>query len=173
MASVDTFKAKLIDGGARANLFRMTVNFPGFAGGDSELASFMIKASSLPGSQIEAITIPFRGRQAYVAGDRTFEPLSITVINDGAMDVRNAFERWMNAINQHEANIGLTNPLDYQADISIEQLDRNDNATKRYDFRSAQPTNLGAIEVSWDSENTIEEFEVEFVYTYWTSNTTS
>ena len=100
---VDDFKSKLTGGGARANLFKATLNFPGYAGGNVELASFMCKAAQLPGSIIAPITIPFRGRQLQIAGDRTFEPWSVTIINDVQMETRDAFERWMNGINQHSA----------------------------------------------------------------------
>jgi hypothetical protein len=171
--NVDDFKARLIAGGARANLFKATLNFPAFAAGDVELASFMCKAASLPASTISTITVPFRGRQIQVAGDRTFEAWTITVINDGGMEIRNAFERWMNGINQHEANLGLSNPLDYQVDMAIEQLNRNEEVTKRYDMRGVFPTNVSAIDVSNESENTIEEFTVELQIQYWTSDTTS
>ena len=82
---VDDFKSKLTGGGARANLFKATLNFPGYAGGNVELASFMCKAAQLPGSIIAPITIPFRGRQLQIAGDRTFEPWSVTIINDVLM----------------------------------------------------------------------------------------
>lgn len=170
---VDDFKSKLVGGGARANLFKATVNFPGYAGGDVELTSFMIKAAQLPASVIAPITVPFRGRQLQIAGDRTFEPWSVTVINDTNMEVRNAMERWMNGINQHSANTGLSNPTDYQADMVVEQLDKEGNAVKRYDFRGTFPTNVSSIEVSYDSENVIEEFTVEFQVQYWESNSTS
>jgi hypothetical protein len=93
---VDDFKSKLVGGGARPNMFKATVNFPGFAGGEVELTSFLIKAAALPASTIGAINVPFRGRQVIIAGDRTFEPWTITVINDTDFKVRNAFERWMN-----------------------------------------------------------------------------
>ena len=170
---VDDFKSKLTGGGARANLFKATVNFPGYAGGDVELTSFMIKAAQLPASIIAPITIPFRGRQLQIAGDRTFEPWSITIINDVNMEVRNAFERWMNGINQHNSNTGLSNPTEYQADMIVEQLNKAGEVTKRYDFRGTFPTNISAIDVSYDSENTIEEFTVELQVQYWESNTTS
>ena len=170
---VDDFKAKLTGGGARSNLFKATVNFPGYAGGNTELSAFMVKAAQLPASTITSIPIPFRGRQLQIAGDRTFEPWTITVINDVNMEVRNSFERWMNGINQHNANTGLTNPTDYQADMIIEQLDKDGNPTKRYDFRGTFPTNISAIEVSYDAENTIEEFTVELQVQYWESNTTT
>lgn len=170
---VDDFKSKLIGGGARSNLFKATINFPGYAQGDVELTSFMVKAAQLPASIVAPITIPFRGRQLQIAGDRTFEPWNITIINDVNMEVRNAFERWMNGINQHATNTGLTNPTDYQADMIIEQLDKDGNATKRYDIRGCFPTNVSAIDVSYDSENTIEEFTVELQVQYWESGTTS
>ena len=170
---VDDFKSKLVGGGSRANLFKATVNFPAYAGGNVEQTSFMIKAAQLPSSVIAPITIPFRGRQLQIAGDRTFEPWTITIINDVTMDARNAFERWMNGINQHANNTGLSNPTDYQADMIVEQLNKAGEVTKRYDFRGCFPTNVSSIDVSYDSENTIEEFTVELQVQYWESNTTS
>lgn len=170
---VDDFKSKLVGGGARSNLFKATVNYPGYAAGDVELTSFMCKSAQLPASTIEAITVPFRGRQLQIAGDRTFEPWTITVINDTDFSIRNAFERWMNGINGHAENTGLTNPTDYKADLIIEQLDKSGVAVKRYDFRGAFPTSVGAIDVSYDTENEIEEFEVELQVDYWESGTTT
>lgn len=170
---VDDFKSKLTGGGARANLFKVTCNFPGYAGGDVELTSFLIKAAALPASIIAPITIPFRGRQLQIAGDRTFEPWTVTIINDTNMEVRNAFERWMNGINGNKSNTGFANPTDYQADMIVEQLDKAGNVTKRYDIRGTFPTNISAIELSYDTENAIEEFTVELQVQYWESDTTS
>lgn len=170
---VDDFKSKLVGGGARPNLFKATINFPAYAGGDVELTSFLVKAASLPASTINTIQVPFRGRQLQVAGDRTFEPWTITVLNDTDFKIRNAFERWMNGINQHNANTGLTNPVDYQADMSVAQLDKAGNEVKVYTFRGTFPTALSTIELSYDSVDQIEEFTVELQVQYWESNTTS
>jgi hypothetical protein len=170
---VDDFKSKLTGGGARANLFKATINFPAYAGGDVELTSFMCKGAALPASVVAPITIPFRGRQLQIAGDRAFEPWTITVINDTNFSVRNAMERWMNGINEHTANTGLVNPVDYQADMIVEQLNKAGEAVKRYDLRGTFPTNVSAIELSYDTENAIEEFTVELQVQYWESNTTS
>jgi hypothetical protein len=169
---IDDFKGKLTGGGARANLFKATVNF-GPVGGPVELASFMCKAAQLPASIIAPITVPFRGRQLQIAGDRTFEPWTITIINDTNFSIRDPMERWMNTINGHTSNDGLTNPISYMADLAVEQLDKDGSAVKKYDFRGCFPTNVSAIEVSYDSENTIEEFTVEMQVQYWESNTTS
>jgi hypothetical protein len=170
---INDFKSKLVGGGARNNLFKVTCNFPGYAGGNVELASFMIKAAALPASNIAPITVPFRGRQIQIAGDRAFEPWAVTVINDNSFDLRNAFERWMNGINAHEQNTGEVNPATYMSDLAVEQLDRQGSVLKRYDLRSCWPSNLTAIDLSYDAENTIEEFGVEFQVTYWESSTTN
>ncbi len=170
---VDDFKSKLTGGGARANMFKVTCNFPGYAQGDVELTSFLCKGAQLPASIIAPITVPFRGRQLQIAGDRTFEPWTITVINDSEFNVRNSFERWMNGINEHNNNSGLVNPVDYQADMIVEQLRRDGTVAKRYDFRGTWPTNISAIDVNYDSENAIEEFTVELQVQYWESDTTS
>jgi hypothetical protein len=170
---VDDFKAKLTGGGARSNLFRATLTYPAFAIGDIELSSFMCKAANLPPSIIAPIAVPFRGRQVQIAGDRTFEPWTVTIINDTNFAVRNAFERWMNGINSHTENTGRENPVEYKADMIVEQLDKSGIAVKRYDFLGTFPTNISEIAVSYDDESTIEEFTVELQVDFWTSNTTT
>ena len=170
---VDDFKSKIRGGGARPNLFKATVNFPAYAGGDVELTSFMCKGAQLPASVMTAIDVPFRGRQLRVAGDRTFEPWTVTIINDTDFAVRDSMERWLNGINNHKANAGLTNPVDYQADLIVDQLDRDGNEIKTYNFRGAFPVNISNIELSYETVDTIEEFTVEFQIQYWESNTTS
>lgn len=169
---VDDFKAKLKGGGARPNLFRVTLNFPAYAGGNAELTSFMCKGAQLPASTINAVEVPFRGRQLKIAGDRTFETWTVTVINDTGFEVRDAMERWMNGINAHSANTGLTNPVTYQADLIVEQLDKDGSTLKTYNFRGCFPTNVSSIEVSYEQEG-IQEFTVEFQVQYWEADTTS
>tara|TARA_Y100000004_G_scaffold15443_1_gene16184 strand:+ start:401 stop:928 length:528 start_codon:yes stop_codon:yes gene_type:complete len=170
---VDDFKAKLTGGGARPNLFKATINFPAYAGGDTEFTSFMVKGAGLPASTVANIDVPFRGRQLKIAGDRTFEPWTITIINDSEMKVRNAFETWLNGINAHVANEGLSNPSDYQADMIVEQLGKDGAVTKTYTIRGGYPTNISQIDLSYDTNDQIEEFTVEINYQYWESNTTT
>ena len=159
---VDDFKSKIRGGGARPNLFKATVNFPTYAVGDVELTSFMCKGAQLPASLTNVIDVPFRGRQLKVAGDRTFEPWTVTIINDTDFAVRDSMERWLNGINNHKANAGLTNPTDYQADLIVDQLDRDGTAIKTYNFRGAFPVNISNIELNYETVDTIEEFTVEF-----------
>ena len=173
MANIDNFKAKLTGGGARPNLFKVICNFPADAGGDTELASFLIKGAGLPASVIAPIEVPYRGRKLKVAGDRTFEPWTITVINDEGFVIRNAFEKWMNSINEHIGNVGLLNPNDYQTDMEVHQLGKDDTILKKVDLKGVFPTNLSQIELNYETNDTIEEYTVELQYQYWTSNTTS
>jgi|TARA_R110002074_G_scaffold73860_3_gene169354 hypothetical protein len=170
---VDDFKSKLTGGGARANLFKATVNFPSYVSPDMELTSFLCKGVQIPSSTIAPIAIPFRGRQLQMAGDRTFEPLSLTIINDANFTVRNTFEQWANGINNFATNTGLANMNEYIADVVVEQLDKAGNVTKKYDFRGCWPSSISTIDLNYDSENTIEEFTVELQVQYWESNTTS
>lgn len=169
---VDDFKAKLKGGGARTNLFKATLNFPAYAGGDAELTSFMCKSAQLPASTMGVLEVPFRGRMLKIAGDRTFETWTITVLNDTGFEVRNSMERWMNGMNAHSSNTGITNPVLYQSDLIVEQLDKDGTSVKTYNLRGCFPTNVSAIEVSYDNE-AIEEFTVEFQVQYWEANTTS
>ena len=173
MANIDEFKAKLVGGGARSNMFKVICNFPVATGGDAELASFMIKNAALPASVISPIEIPFRGRKLKIAGDRTFEPWTITVLNDTNFSIRDSFERWMNSINEHVNNTGIATPLDYQTDMTVQQLDKSEEVVKSYEFRGVFPTNISQIDLDMAAEGAIEEFTVELNYQYWVSNTTS
>jgi hypothetical protein len=170
---VDDFKSKLKGGGARANLFKATINFPAYAGGDVEITSFLCEAAQLPGSTVGLVTVPFRGRQVKIAGDRTFDTWTPTIINDTDFSVRNAMERWMNGINAHTANTGITRPTQYQADLLVDQLDRDGGILKRYTFRGCFPTSLSPIDLSYGTSDEIERFTVEFQVQYWESNTTT
>ena len=170
---VDDFKSKLRGGGARSNLFKVTLNYPAYAGGDVELTSFMCRAANLPASTVTTLEVPFRGRILKVGGDRTFAEWTVTVLNDTGFEIRDAMERWMNGINAHSANTGLTNPADYQVDLVVEQLDRDESVIKRYNFRGAFPEAITEITLSYDQGTEIETFDVTFAYQYWESNTTS
>lgn len=173
LLGVDDFKSKLRGGGARANLFKATLNFPAYAGGDVELTSFLCKTAQLPQSATNSFAVPFRGRELKVSGDRTFEDWTVAIINDTDFTIRDSFERWMNGMNAHSANTGLTNPVDYQADLLVDQLDRDESVIKRYTFRGAFPTIVGPIQLDYETRDAIETFDVTFSYQYWESNTTS
>ena len=167
MANIDDFKANLIGGGARANQFRVTITPPpGIAIGlDVRRASFLVTASNLPQSQLGEIAVPFRGRNIYVTGDRPApEPWTVTFFNDTDFMVRTAMERWHNGINNFADNTGVTNAADYQTDLFVEQLDRDDTILKTYIFRSAFPVSVGQIDLTNEETTTIETFEVQWRY---------
>ena len=167
MAAIDDFKANLLGGGARANQFRVTITPPaGIAIGlDVRRTSFLVRGSNLPGQTLGEIVVPFRGRQIYIAGDRTFEETwSTTFLNDTDFMIRNAMELWMNGINDLESGQGTSVLADYQTDLQVEQLDRDDTILKTYIFRSAWPTTVAQIDLTSDTADAIEEFEVTWRY---------
>ena len=173
---VDAFRGKMTGGGARANLFEVNVNFPGVAGGDTELTNFMCKATSLPGVTMAPVEVPFRGRMVKFPGDRTFEEWTMTVYNDTNFTIRDSFETWMNAMNTHLSNVGLV--VDnagygtYLADIEVSQLNESGSTVKKYKLRNAFPTSISAIELSYDQTTAIEEFTINLSYDYWTNDNT-
>ena len=175
MASIDDFKANLIGGGARANQFRVTITPPpGIAIGlDVRRTSFLCTASNLPGMTLGEVAVPFRGRSLYIAGDRTFETWTTTIMNDTDFLVRNAMERWMNGINALSDNSGLENPSDYQVDAFVDQLDRAGTTIKSYTFRGLFPLTIANIDLGYDTNDAVEEFEVTYRYQFFETNTTS
>jgi hypothetical protein len=175
MANINDFKAKLAGGGARANQFKVTMPFPGYAqvGGEIEDLAFLCTTTTIPAMSVGNINVPFRGRQIKIAGDRTFADWSITVLNDTNFKLRNAFERWQNGINNMTDNEGLTNPVDYQVDCFVDHLDRNGNTIKSYTLRGLFPTAISAIDLNYDEAAAVEEFTATFNYQYFESNTTT
>jgi|TARA_R100000005_G_C4933823_1_gene161525 hypothetical protein len=177
--TLEDFKSRLRGGGARPNLFEVEMDFPDFAipAGESvasvnEITRFMCKAAQLPASNVAEIPVPFRGRVLKVAGDRTFDPWTITVVNDTDFRIRTAFEKWMNGINKHDDNTGRTNPVDYQKQAFVKQFGRSHTSQtipvlKEYEFYGVFPTNVSEIEVSYDSTDIIEEFTVTLQVQWW------
>ena len=175
MANINDFKATLKGGGARGNQFTITLPFPGFAavGGETRVMSFLCKATNLPGMTLGEVSVPFRGRALYIAGDRVFETWTTTVFNDTDFLIRNAMERWMNGINANSDNSGLENPADYQVDAFVDQLDRAGQVIKAYTFRCMWPMTIAPIELAYDGNDAVEEFEVTYRYQFFETNTTT
>ena len=168
--TISDFKSKLTGGGARPNLFEVELAFPEAVRVDNEVlekSRFLVKAAALPASTIAPIEIPFRGRILKVAGDRTFETWTITVINDVDFSIRSAFEKWMNTINKMTDATGLTDPTLYQKDAIVKQLDRDGSVLRSYKFWDIFPTNISTIDLSYETTDTIQEFTVELQVHYW------
>ena len=168
LRTISDFKSKLTGGGARANLFEVVLTFPDLVQPATDVldkSRFLVKAARLPASNIQQIDVPFRGRILKIAGDRTFDSWSITVMNDTDFAIRSAFENWMNVINRLSDNTGAVNPADYQADAYVYQLDRDGQALRSYRFYDTFPTQVGPIELSYDAQG-IQEFTVELQVQY-------
>ena len=173
--TISQFKSALIGGGARPNLFEVELTtLPAGISWDSDSFRYMCKAAQLPAQNVANIDVPFRGRIFKVAGDRTIDTWTVTIINDEGFVLRNAFEEWANLIAKLDTNLGATDPSAYMTNAKVFQLGRgsskastsstgNENVVlKEYEFVDIFPTSVSAIDLSYDTGDTIEEFTVEF-----------
>lgn len=175
---------------ARPNLFQVTIQFPLFdsnpsrGGGGAnkrgrgerrsgntqmpERSTFLVKAANLPASTIGVVEVPFRGRQLKIAGDRTFEPWTVTIMNEETMALREHMERWAEYMQQNQYNYQSADSIrDYQASATVDHLDRQGQSNGSYRFEGIWPSNISAIDLAWDSNDTAEEYTVEFQVQYW------
>jgi hypothetical protein len=174
MANIADFKAQMIGGGARPNQFRVELSFPtyvtlGVVAG--QRAQFLCKGAQLPASTIENLPVLYRGRPVNFAGERVFQPWTVTIYNDTTFGIRNALEQWQSGVQNYDTTNGRVNPTDYQVDLNVHQLDRNGAIIKSYKFVDAYPTAVSQIALDYETQNAIEQFDVEFTYNYFTSNT--
>jgi hypothetical protein len=168
--SILQFKNNLINGGVRANQFRVELSFPSGVGNGASAAlkaSFLCEAAQLPASNMGVADVFYRGRRIPVAGEREFQPWTITVVNETDFEVYTALQDWMEMMNQVDTNMGQTTVSTYVADLNVIQLDRNDSPLKQFKFKDAFPTSISQIDLAFGTNNQIERFQVTFDYTNW------
>ena len=177
--NVNSFRQNMLGDGARPNLFEVQLKLnselrgivPG-ADTAAQQMTFMCKAAQIPGSTLGVVNVPYFGREVKFAGNRTFADWTVTVINDENFRIRNFFESYMNAINTHGSNIRLLQtPSSYVTSATVFQYAKNGTTLAAYDFFDMFPTDLSAIDLDWGSNDAIEEFTVNFTYSYWTRAT--
>ncbi len=172
LRKITDFKSKLTGGGARPNLFEVELAFPDSISIDNDVkekSRFLVKSAALPASNITPIDVNFRGRILKIAGDRTFDTWTVTIINDTDFAIRSAFEKWMNVINRLSDATGFNDPAEYQEDAYVHQLDRDGSTLRTYKFFDIFPTNISQMDLSYETVDTIEEFTVELQVLYWES----
>jgi hypothetical protein len=177
-ATIDQLKGALATG-ARANLFRVDVTFPSTVITDAnstsglltQQMSLLCKSAAVPGFTVGVIEVPFRaGRRIKIPGDRTFADWSVTVINDENHTVRSAFNAWVDYISTSDydstskAKGGVAQ--DYYSTVLVSHLNAAGAVVRKYQLEMAYPTDVGALDLSYDSTDTISDFTVNFQYHY-------
>ena len=168
--------------GVKPNMFIVDIAFPSEVAGaadDADMVNLLCKSAALPASNLGVIEVPFRGRTVKIAGDRTFDTWTATFVNDKEMKIRAYFEQWLEQINTHETNNApLFTPSltdGYVRNLKVKQLEKNatesGSVLRQYELYYAFPTNVSQIDLAYDSNDQIEEFTVEFQYSYWKVNT--
>ena len=177
--NITEFRSRLSGGGARANLFEVDIAFPEELGINltdvSDKVPFLVKAAEIPASNLGNIPVPYRGRVLPVAGDRTFDPWTVTIINDTDFVIRDAMEKWSNSINDLQTAQGSINPEVYQRTAQVKQLSREgsnpgdpEKVLRTYNFEGIYPNTVSSIPLDYGATDQIEEFQVTFNYIYWT-----
>ena len=179
---LNNFLSKIGEG-VKPNMFVVDVSWPTDLdnkpeGDNRELVNLLCKSTALPASNIGVIEVPFRGRTVKIAGDRTFDTWSATFFNDKDFKIRSYFEKWLEQINTHESNnaplfVPTNSTAGYMATVKVKQMRKDDRESgsilRQYDLLHAFPTSVSQIDLAYDSNDQIEEFSVEFQYSYWTS----
>lgn len=168
--NISDFKARLGAGGARPNQFRVLLGFPGYVSGVDPSYSLLVTGAALPASTVNPAMLQYRGREIKLAGERIFDPWTVTIVNDTDQSLRQAFESWMEGMNGKEGNDGLTTPSEYEANVVVEHLDRNDKTLPggTYTLVNAFPIQMSEIALSYGQNDIIEEFTVTFQYQHYT-----
>ena len=186
--SITNFRDRLVGGGARPNMFEVNITLPEQVQGLGDISQdmrFLVKAAEIPAANIGNIPVPFRGRVLPVAGDRTFDPWTVTIINDSQFNIRDAMEQWSNLINDLQFDVGDINPADYQTKAEVFQLSRQSQGSggqsagkggeiiqtlRTYNFEGIYPTEVSSIALDYGATDQIEEFQVTFNYLFWTTD---
>jgi hypothetical protein len=166
---ISQFKGLLGAGGARPNQFRVILTFPSLVGANIGEASLLVTGAALPASNVNPTLLQYRGREVKLAGERIFDPWTITVVNDTEFKLRRPFETWMNSMNNLVDNTGATRPRDYQAQVTVQHLDRNDVVLQTYILADAFPINMSEIALQYGQNDVVEEFTVTFQYQHYTT----
>jgi len=182
--NITNFRDRLVGGGARPNLFEVNIELPDGVIGQADYRDdvrFMVKAAEIPAANIGNIPVPFRGRVLPVAGDRTFDPWTVTVINDSKFNIRDAMEQWSNKINDLQFDVGDISPSNYQTKAEVFQLSRGGKTSsasstggekiielRKYIFEGIYPSVVSSIPLDYGATDSIEEFQVTFNYLFWT-----
>jgi len=164
--SINDIRAQLALGGARPSLFQVTITNPVNTAADLK-TPFLVEAAAIPASNLGLIEVPYFGRRIKMAGDRTFEPWTVTVFNDEDFLVRNAMEQWTNAINSLEGNIttlGSGAPALYKSQASVTQYGKAGEILRIYQFNGLFPQVVSEIGLNWGESDTLERFSVTFQY---------
>ena len=168
--NIADFQEALAEQGARPNLFEMTLTLPSITGLVNTNFTKLCKTAQLPGSTIGVVEVQYFGRPVKMPGNRTFENLTTTIINDEDFVLRTSLETWMAFLNQHQKNTSGVTGLNYTGTLSVQQYSRDGSfPTDPYVFNKCWPVNVAPIDLDWGTNDTIEEFTVEWAYDWWSS----
>ena len=168
MPNITQFVQNLSGGGARANQFQVQItSAPPAPGLQGEIFTFLCRSAQIPAQTIGEVAVPYRGRQVFVAGDRTFDAWTTTVFSDAAWSIRGNLEKWSNSMqDMGNWSYGLKGPQDYYGEATVTQMDRNDSAVNKYTLYNLWPQTIDPIDLAYDTNDAVMEFGVTWRFNY-------
>ena len=180
--SISKFRAAL-KSGSRPNLFKVQVTPPAGAPAVSVGAyEFLVRSAALPSATIGTIELPMNGgRRFKIGGDRVFTEWTSTVLNDENYTLRSSLEAWQNAMvftNFEKSTLGnrssvgggaSTTPTGLYGTVLIYQLAEDGSAVTNgsYKLVNCWPSDISAIDLSYDTTDAVEDFTVTWTYDYY------
>jgi hypothetical protein len=167
--NIEEIRSNLTFGGARQAFFNVMI-FNNLSPAMNIKTQFLVRASEIPQSTIGTISVPYFGRIVKYAGDRTFQPWQVTVINDEDFLIRNGLEEWSNRISGLQSNVRTAGPIPstYKSQAVITQYGKSQNPLRQYTFNGLWPSEISTMTVDWNVTDQIQEFNCVFNYDYWT-----
>ena len=147
---------------ARPNLFEVEIPYLG------RNFSFKCKAAPMPAGIVEKVPVGYMNRKINLAGDRTFDDWTVTIYNDDAHTTRQEIVDWQGICHGQGNEITGGTPAEYKKTAIVRQYHRDGKTvTKEITITGLWPTNVGEVQMDWDSNNEIETFEVTFAMDWW------
>jgi uncharacterized protein YlzI (FlbEa/FlbD family) len=167
--NINEIKSQMLFDGARPSLFQVTLQNPANSVADVKLP-FMCEATALPAANLGEVQVPYFGRVIKLAGTRTYDDWTVTIINDEDFLVRNALEEWSNRLNTFQGNIrafSSASPLLYKSQAQVVQYSKTGVPIRTYQFNGIFPKAIAEVALNWADGNAIERFQVTFAVDYW------
>lgn len=176
VSSIEEFRTNL-GNIVRPNKFIVTINPPSKLNGFNnylDKLKFHVKDCKIPSRSVGEFAMNFHGQRLLLQGDNTaWEDLDIKILNEDTWKCRSLFEEWQNLIinttSFKNKDLTMTNYRDLTSDafVIVDQYNFKNQILASYKFFYAFPKNVTAIDLSVDTKDTAEEFNVTFGYSYW------
>ena len=166
---ISTFKGKLVYGGARPSLFDVAISQPQAMSGTTAPSTMITQCnvSAIPSLTVTPIERQYLGRTVKIPGDMVFADLTTTIINSEDYEIRSFCEEWMDILNGHKDNSGVSDSSTFYGTVNLTQYAKTGEMLMQYRFNDCWPSTISEIALSYDTASDIETFDITWSYNYY------